>query len=862
MKKLNTLTFLFLISIFCISEALAQVKTYQEVNGFDFGERITETYQSVRYLEYLEKASDRITLIDLGFTWDKRPMKMAIVTSPENHARLDEIKQNAQALNDPRITSDSEAQHIIENQPVIVYLGGTIHGFELSGTDALLKLLEKLVTENTPEVQHLLDNTVILLDPVINPDGRDAHAQLNHQRTGRVVNPDRNDWNNDFTRWQGLQFRTSHYYFDMNRDWFSQTHPEIRSRAAVIQEWRPQVGVDAHEMGSDLEFYFDPPTDPVAPYFPEHARRWFPEFGQAYADAFDEAGFEYMSKELFNYFYPAYTTSFLSYQGAVGMLFEQGSTRGLAITRKDGTVRTYADAIEQQFTAALATVRLSADRRQELLESYFDDHKKAVQDGRDGYHHYFITNEADPGLTAELVRILQRLGVEVGTLDSDISLRNARDRYGDTNGNVTLPAGSFVIDASQPRNRLIRTLFEPSLQVPEDFLELARKRIDRGENPRFYDITAWSLPLMFNVRAYSAGNVRNLNATPLTEAYNPDTRIPSVNPAYAYLIDGKQAASLSVLSHLRKKGYRAAMLTKPTQINGQPFASGTVIFRTGNNETTLHESVRKAARQFNVHVHGVDTGHADGNNPSLGSTNVLPVIEPRIAILAKGAIHPYSFGFAWFKLDQQYEIEHTILKTTSVSGTDLSPFNVIVMPEVMSGAMLNRDFGEAGVNRLKQWVQDGGTLVALGSASEYVRNELELGSLTSFYDIEDHEELHRISVPGGFVRGVIDTHFWLTSGYDSDIPFMVNSNRIFQYPEGAPSSARRLPLKAASENMAISGHFWPESLERLPGSALVYEERTGRGRVILFSEDTNFRGYWRGLDRMFLNAVVAGPSGN
>lgn len=848
--------------LFLWGDGIAQVKTFSEVNGFDFGERITESWLSVRYLEYLESASDRVGLIHLGHTWDRKPMVMAVVTSPENHARIDQIRANAHRLNDPRTTSSAQATQIIETQPVIVYLGGSIHGFELSGADAMLMLLEKLVTDNSDAMVEILQNTVILLDPIINPDGRDAFAQFNHQRTGRVPNPMRDDWNNDFSRWHGLQFRTSHYFFDMNRDWFAHTHPEVRNRVDLIREWRPQVGVDAHEMGSDVEFYFDPPTDPYAPYFPDFAKKWFTYFGQAYAEAFDEEGFEYMTREMFNYFYPGYTTSFLSYQGAVGMLFEQGSTRGLAITRADGSTRTYRDAVEQQFTAALATVRLSSEKRRELLQDYFTDHQKAITDGRTGFTRYFITPEGDPHLVAELVNALQRLGIEVSRLDESLRLRSARDRYGKSATNVTLPAGSYVIDASQPRNRYIRTLLEPSLEVPADFLELARQRIDRGENPRFYDMTAWSLPLLFNVKAYSSTGTDNIRSTRLLEPVNAASGFPERFPAYAYMVDGSQARAMSVLYHMKKLGYTAGLLTKPTKVDGQSFSSGTVIFRTRVNGDRLHYDLQKTAARFEVDVRGVNTGHAEPGHPSLGSNDMIPVREPKIALIAEEPIHPYSFGWAWFKLDRQYEIDQTILRAGSIAGTDLSRFNVIVVPEVLNARQFGEMLGEGGKNRLGQWIRDGGTIVAIGSATDFIRNELELGGLKSFYDKEENKNLARISVPGSLVRAEPDFENWLVSGYSGDIPFLIFSNRVYDKPDGPPSAARRTPLTVPSDNAFIAGHFWEESIERLPGSVVLYEERIGRGRVVLFAEDVNFRGYWRGADRLFLNAVLLGPSAN
>lgn len=840
----------------------AQVKLFHEVTGHHFGERITENYQSLRYLEHVAAESDRATFQKIGQTWDRKPQAMLIISHPDNLARIDEIQSNAQKLNDARSLSSSEARQISENQPAIFYLGGSIHGFELSGAEAILKVLENLVTRDDDEIQAILRNTVILIDPIINADGRDAFAQFNHQRNGRITNPSDNDWNNDFTRWQALQFRTSHYFFDINRDWFAHTHPETRNRVAILSKWHPQVGIDAHEMGSNVEFYFDPPTDPIAPFFPDYANKWFSEFGNAYAKAFDDSGFEYMTKERFNYFYPGYTTSFLSYMGAVGMLFEQGSTRGLSITRPDHSVRTLEDALEQQYTAAMAALKLTAERKTEIIADYFSASSQAIEDGQQGVRRYFISPQGDPHHITEVVNMLQRLGIEVGKLSENSSIRNSRDRYGSDIGSIDLPAGTYVIEAAQPRNRYIRTLFEPSTPVPDNFLAEARERLDRGENPRFYDMTSWSLPLMFNLDAYSSSDRRGVPTVLLDDYETPVFGFPSEKPSYAYVIDGNQSLGLSVLYRMRANGFRVGVLTNPTRVDGKDFHSGSIIFRIGANDDNLHSALREVAAQFKVDVTGVNTGHAEGNNPSLGSGDLLIVQEPKIAIVAEDPISPLSFGFAWHKLDRQYEIDQTIIRASSISGMDLSAYNVLILPEVFGASQLRDMLGESGKNRLNQWVRDGGTLISLGSASEFVRSDLELGSLRSFYDLEENEKAQRITTPGAFVKTNLDQNNWLTSGIDSDLPFLIFSSRHYLYPDGTPSSGQRMPVKVQEQNFEIAGHIWEESKERLGGNTLVYEERIGSGRIILFSEDTNFRGYWRGPDRLFLNAVLLGPSAN
>lgn len=842
------------------SSGHAQVPTFQEVVGHDFGERITEHHQMVRYLEALESTSDRVQLVNQGESIERKALLLAIVTHPDNLARLDEIQAAAQQLGDPREVSDSEADALVENQPTVVWLGGSIHGFELSGAEGLLKALERLTTQDDPETMEVLQNVVVLVDPILNPDGRDAHAQHNHQNVGREVSPRRDDWSNDFSGWEGLKYRTSHYFHDLNRDWFAHSHPETRNRVGTIQDWRPQVLVDAHEMGPDVEFFFDPPTDPVAPTFPEYATWGFELFNQGYVEAFDEAGYEYMTGERYNYFYPAYTTSYGSYQGAVGMLFEQGSTRGLAMERADGTVRTLRDALDQQYTAAWATLTTSARHRDELLQRYVQAHRDAVADGESGIRRYILSTEGgDPHLRGELVELLQRSGIEVQRLTEESRIGGLRDREGEDVEARTLPAGSYVIEAAQPRNRFIRALMEPHVPVPQEFLALARERVDRGENPRFYDVTAWSLPLYFNQPGYSTTEGGSLPTEAVT---TPDELSPSPpsRAGYAYLLDGWNARSLTVATQLRESGYRTAFMAVPTTIDGQAVPSGTIVVRTGQNPETVHDSVRELAQRAGVAVRSVDTGRADPGEPALGSGDVFPMNRPSVAIVAETPVNGYSFGFAWHTLDQQYEIPNTVLRAGSLASADLRDFNVLVLPELSPGAMADL-LGEEGLANLRSWIRHGGTLVALGSAVEFARDQLGVISLQSWYETDAGEDAVALEVPGAFFRGELNRAYWLSSGVpDGTFPFQIRSSRIYLAPDLPPSSGRRVVGTLTSDSPYMVGHAWPESLERLPGAVFAYEERVGQGRVVALAEDVNFRSYWRGGQRLFLNAAVLGPS--
>ncbi|NIR42787.1 MAG: hypothetical protein GWN99_02835 [Gemmatimonadetes bacterium] len=838
----------------------AQVPNFAEVSGHEFGERITVHAEAMRYLERLAETSDRVTVADQGVSWEGRRLLYAIVSAPENHARLDAIREASNRLGDPRVTTPDQVTEIIAEQPVVMWYGGSIHGFELSGSEGVLKLLEHLTTRSDPATMEVLNNAVIIIDPMLNPDGRDAFAYLNHQNIGAEPNPNPDDWVNDFNFWQALKFRTGHYYFDTNRDWFAHTQRETRARVPTIIAWRPQIVIDMHEMGSDVEFWFDPGTDPYAPYFPEHSKRWFDIFSRAYAAAFDSAGFEYMTRERFDYFYPGYTTSFGDYQGAVGMLYEQGSSRGLALERPDGSVRTLADALEQQYVAAWTAARTAVANRERLLREHSDALRADVAAGREGFRRYLIAPEGDPLHVVELANLLLRNGIEVSVLSRPQRLSGVRDRAGSDVGSREFPAGTYVVEAAQPRARLVRTLLEPDVPTPEDFLREARARVERGESARFYDITGWSLPLLFNAGGYSTSDGRDLAAEPLTGPVMATARTPGTRPGYAYLIDGKQVASVAALYHLKADGYRASFLTEPTRIGGHDYSSGTVIVRLGQNDESVHEAIAAIAERYGLEVRGTESGYSEPGFPTLGSGDATFMVErPEIAILGENPISGYSFGWAWYTLDRQYGIPVTVLRTSSVGDTPLDEYNVIIVPSTF-GPLANA-LGDDGVERLKTWVRDGGTLITIGSATEFARRGLELISLRSWYELEENEEAQRFGVPGAIVETELNDHVWMTAGYAGDrLPVLLNSSTIYLMPEGPPSSRVRAVATYSTPDPLLSGHAWSETLERVPGAVYAYEERVGSGRVIAFAEDLNFRAYCRGLNRLFLNAAVVGPS--
>lgn len=879
-----------LTSTALVPAALASnVPDFESAVGHRFGERITVHHQMESYLRTLAETSPRVTVVEQGTSWEGRELLLAIVTSPDNHARLDAIRETAGKIGDPRRVGDGELDGLLDNQPAIVWLGGSIHGFELSGTEGLLKLLERLSTANDPDTLAALDNTVVLIDPILNPDGRDAFAHFNHRRLGGTTpNPRRDHWANDNSGWEALAFRTGHYFFDTNRDWFAHTQRETQARVPTLVDWRPQVIIDAHEMGPDVEFYFDPPAEPFAVHFPDFAKTWFERFGDAYATAFDGAGFEYTQREMFNYYYPGYTTSYGSYQGAVGMLYEQGSSRGLALERSDTSVRTLADALEQQYTAAWAAVHLASTERRQLLSDYHAARQQALDAGQRGVRRYLIDGGGDPGLTRELVNLLMRNGIEVARLTDSAELTKVRDRRGQTLGTRSFDAGTYVVEAAQPQSPLLRTLLEPSLPMPKDFLAEARQRLDRGENPGFYDITAWSLPLLFDLPGFSTEDARDLSTEsvdgpvtvdpvtvdPVTEGTVAADGTQDTAP-YAYVFDGNDTASMGVLHHLTQAGYRAGVTLRPAEVDGTSVAKGSVVARVAGQDE-LPGLVEELSERYGVGVRGVSTARAQGGLPSLGGTRVLATKPVRVAILAEGGVHAYSFGWTWYTLEEAYGISTTVLRSRNVAYTPLDDFDTLIIPDLFNANALAESLGEGGIERIQHFIRDGGHLVVLANAVDFARGPLERLSLRSWMDEQtpgdkkgsdekeggdsSDETPRAISVPGAIVDAQLDGESWLTAGYgDAPLPFLVVSNRLYLPPKGPKTPGKQVVAHVA-DPLVATGHLWDENRERLPGAVLVYTENHGGGRVTAFTEDINYRAYFRGANRLFLNAVLLGPS--
>jgi hypothetical protein len=832
------------------------VPTPRAVLGYDLGQRFTPHHLMTRYLERLAATSRRITVDTVARTFEGREVLMAIVTSEANHGRLAQIKSDAARVADPRGAGAGDLTTAAGRVPAIVWLGYTIHGGEASGTEAALALLYQLAAGNDDETRRILDSVVVLIDPVQNPDGHERHVQDVMRARGAGSIPVTPGAMIHQGNWPGP--RTSHYYFDLNRDWFILSHPETRGRVGAFVSWWPHVAVDLHEMGSNSTYFFAPPMEPVNKNVHGSIFKWWDIFAAANAAAFDRHGWSYFRREGYDEFYPGYGVSWPILTGAVGMTYEEASSSGGAIRRADGTVLTLHQAAWHHYTAAWATLTTTASRARERVRDYLTFRQSAISDGERGPMRAIVIERDAEGRADTLVRRLVDNGIDVRRLRAAVDARDATPYGATAPAAVRLPAGAYVVDLAQPQGRLAKALLEPDAELDSTFIRAELESRRTAQPDRFYDLTAWSLPYSFRLRAWWTRSV------PATETLSPATVTPTVvgRGAYGYAFEPGSEPSVRLLAALLADSVRLWYAPRAFTVSGGRFPRGAFVVRTAANDSTVHATVARAARAAGARVvplaaAGVDEG------TDLGSNSVFPVRPPRVALLGGPGIGGNSFGFTWYAFDQRLGYPVTSVSTASLGAAFLENFDVLVVPSAQGN--LAGVLGDGGRQAIQTWVRAGGALITLDGATAWLATEqlglarLRLRRDTTRADSAGGAPLPA-GVPGAIVRATADTLSPLLAGIgETEFPVLIFSDRVYNVPKDL--RAGEAVVRYAEKNrLRLAGYLWPEVPDRLAGSPYVWTESVGRGRVIGFAGDPNFRDLWRGLLPLFANAVFLGSN--
>ncbi|HUG43131.1 MAG TPA: M14 family metallopeptidase [Acidobacteriota bacterium] len=846
------------------------IPTLKEVIGYDFGERIASHAEIERYVHALAESSPRAQVFSYGASWQGRDLYCMILASADNMDRLDEIRAGISKLADPEGLPNDEIEGLLDSLPSIVWLAYGVHGNEISSPDAaLLTAYHLLAAENDPAADEILRNTVVLIDPTQNPDGRDRFVHYFQQTTGRWpdADPQAAEHNEAWPRG-----RTNHYLFDLNRDWFAMSQPETQGKVKIYLEWFPQIVIDLHEMGGDSTYYFGPPALPYNPELKESQLDWLERLGRNNARWFDRFGLDYFTREVFDSFYPGYGEEWPMFHGSIGMTYEQASVRGLVLDRADETTMNFRDTVRSHFIASISTLELAARNRRDLLAHFLKLRRSAIEEGRvRSVREFLFPAETQRERAARLMNLLTRQGIVVERAAAPFRNPSARDFDGRSAEDREFPAGTFRVRLDQPAQRLAATLLSKEAAMNPEFLEEQVERFEKGQPPEIFDLTAWSLPLMFNIDVFEAGEPSQGRFTALDGPVEFGGGVEGGTDVLAYLVPWGSPAAVRFLARLHQDEIRVFSAGDSFRIQGRDFPAGSLIVKTADHSADLPDRIRRAAELTGTAVYATDHSWVE-EGVNFGSDRVRFLKAPRVAMAYQAPTAPGSVGATRYVLERQVGHPVTLLHTEQIPQVDLSRYDVLILPDGMavSGGYDGR-LGERGASQIKQWIQNGGTLIAIAEAANWLAGE-DVGLLSTKREHrrppesedekpENADEPKELPAPtpGAILRAQVDRDHWLGYGFEESAPVMVNSRNIFT-PLHRTVGENVVRYEQDPEKLVLSGLVWKESRDQLAGKAFLMHQRHGRGRVVAFAEEPNVRAFSEGMLQFLFNAIFLGPS--
>ncbi len=804
-----------------------------DVIGFEAGSKHARPEAIVRYYERVADASPRVMLETYAHTVEGRPLVQAIVTSPANHARLDAIFEANRRLSDsPNAVSDAD----LAQMPGIVWMGYSVHGNEASGADAALLTLHHLAAGQSTEVGQMLDDLVIILDPVYNPDGRARFVGWMERYRGPSPISDDQDIEPD-EPWPGG--RTNHYWFDLNRDWLPAVHPSSEGRLERFHRFRPQFLTDFHEMGGESTFFFQPGipsrTNPNTPQANQDMAGRMAEF---HAAILDDIGSLYYSKESFDDFYYGKGSTYPDVNGSVGILFEQASSRALQVDTDNNGLLTYPETVRNQFATSISSLRAALDLRTDLLKMQRDFYAESSDFAREiGLQGYVFGDGGDATRAAHLARLLGKHRIRVEQLTSPLTVDGTR-----------FDVGSYYVALDQPQARLINGVMER----PSTFTDSL-----------FYDVSAWTLPLAYGLPMADVSRGTRV-ATRAADATEPQGRLVDAPNAYAYLIPWGRLYAPRALYALQEAGIRVRLGTTPmTAVVGgkeMEFGRGTLVVSVGEQDVpaaVVRDAVRQAVMDDGIDAYAVTTGLSQAG-PDLGSTSFDVIAQPKIALVVGSGASSSDAGEIWHHLGERMDLPVVLLDAGSLGNADLSRYTTLIM----AGGYYNSDLAAS----IRTWVRGGGHLIATTSAASWaIRNDLA--------EMEEREDADRDSILAatpyaelGTMRGAqavggliltanVDTTHPVAYGLTPTFPFFRRGTTFY-----APSETPGSNVAVYTDEPLAAGYISPDRLEQARGSAVVTALRSGRGSIVLLHDNPAFRGFWLGTSTVLMNAIFFGGS--
>ncbi|MGH7469360.1 MAG: M14 family metallopeptidase [Longimicrobiales bacterium] len=837
--------------------------------GYTLGKDLASYAEMVPYLERLVASSKRVRLATHGESYEGRPIYNITISSPENLARLDQIRANLARLADPRTLSNTQdVDAIVRNTPLVVMLVFATDGAETAGPEAAIQLAYQLAAGNDARTLAVLRDAVVVLVPAENPDANQrAVTWYNAFRVGPDGTADPDAAEHQFP-W-GIN-SNNHYQLDPNRESVWNIQRESRAMVALYRQWNPQVFVDNH--GEHAQYTGPWYVEPLHEVLTARQREWHRQFGEAMQAEFTKRKYVYAPWE-YGQFDPGYWDTYPNFSGAIAWTTETsgGGSRGIRVERRNGAPYTLADGIIQHVIASDVTMSLAVENRERILRDFYEYKRSAVEEGQRGpVKAYALSATNDPRNLAAVVNTMRRNAIEVHRTTHALQLNGARPYFEAGAGNavakasgaVTLPVGSYIISTAQPESRMLRVLMEPEAKFSSEFMaQIGRAQADTTRSPGrlFYDITAWSMPHTYNLQAYELTQpVPPAGLERVAAEMQPRGAVLRPAARHALLVEYTSNAGIHAIARLRREGIAHRIANEAFAVEGRRFTPGTVaVFRSENTDRDLTALAHSLAEQSGVTVVGVDSPATDSGF-RLEPNALAATATGRIAVVMDRPISPASYGHIWYTFEQRYGVDFTALNFDRLNAVNLDKYVVLILPDGNYGSV-HRAVATDVAAKLRAWVEKGGTLIGIRGAAGWIAAEANgLTSARVRRPANGQPPARMPAVPGAVLRATIsDAKNPLTYGYqESELPVMVWSALAFE-----ASSPVETPIRIADAARArVSGFVFPESLAHVSGSPYVVRERRGAGSVVLFLDDPNFRLFWDGLTRLFFNAVFMGKN--
>ncbi|WP_231427027.1 M14 family metallopeptidase [Pedobacter sp. Leaf250] len=827
MKK--SITFcLFLVASVLVSTA--QIKSPDEFLGYELGSHFTPHHKVVDYFKQTASSSPKnIKLIEYGKTNEGRPLIVVAISSPENISRLEQIRSN-----NLKLATGTDNTVDIKSQPAMVWLSYNVHGNEANSTETAMKMLYTLSSGQNTQANLWLKNTVVVIDPCLNPDGRDRYVNYFNSVVGKTPNSDPTS-REHIEPWPGG--RPNHYYFDLNRDWAWQTQIESKQRLALYNEWMPQVHVDFHEQSYNEPYYFAPAAEPVHQDITPWQRSFQVVVGKNNAKYFDAEGWQYFTKERFDLLYPSYGDTYPLYNGAIGMTYEQGGIRaGLSVVTNDGDTLTLKDRIAHHFTTGMSTVEVSSQNQARLLEEY----KKYFQQelsASPGVYKTYIIKANNLSRQKKLAELLTKNKIQFA-YGAD---KNGRGYDYDTQKeeSFTVDRNDLIVNVQQPRAVLANVLLEPQTFVADS---------------NTYDITAWALPYVYGLKAYASKESFKGKYADLAIA---DQTSNDIDKPLAWLFAWGAAEDAQVLSALQKENIKVRQADQAFTVAGRDYPAGTlIVLRTENEKQVkdLKTKVVTTAKKFDKPVRGITSGFVE-KGKDFGS-NVYPILkQPKVAIVSGNEVSSLAFGEAWFYLEHDLNLSPSIINAKDINNLDINKVNTLILPDGSYSAFIG--------DGLTSWLNKGGKLILMEDAIESVIDkkgfDLKKKELVAkkdekpepsklLFKNKDKDDFE-FAIPGAIYKVNLDASHPFSYGLGKFYYTLKTDRKIYE------PFTKGWNVGQVADKSLMAGVVGKKVREELKSGLLIGVQDFGKGQVVYLANDPLFRNFWEGGKTLFGNIL-------